>query len=65
MAKFQVEVGALITIQEGDAYVIEAETAEEAVSKAKSLLKEKIDNKHCWCDYDDSDISLDYLIECD
>ena len=40
MRTFEVEVGALITIQEGDSFVVTAETEEEAIRIAKSKLEE-------------------------
>lgn len=57
---FEIEVGALITIQEGDSYIVEAENIEEAKYKARSLLKEKINDKYAWCDYDDGDFDVGY-----
>lgn len=64
MKKFVVEVGALITIQESGSFVIAAETEEEAIRIAKGKLEEKIADKHEWSDYDQGDLSCDYIAEC-
>ena len=64
MRTFEVEVGALITIQEGDSFVVAAETEEEAIRIAKGKLEEKIANKYEWADYDNGDLNCDYIAEC-
>lgn len=63
MRQFEVEIGALITIQEGDSFIVQAETEEEAIRIAKSKLEEKIHSKHEWVDYDNGDLRCDYIIE--
>lgn len=57
---FEIEIGALITIQEIDSFIVKAENLEEAKCEARRLLKEKIDNKYAWCDYDDGDLDVGY-----
>ena len=64
MRTFEVEVGALITIQEGDSFVVNAETEEEAIRIAKGKLEEKIVTKYEWADYDNGDLTCDYIVEC-
>ena len=64
MKTFEVEIGALITIQEGDSFVVAAETEEEAIRIAKGKLEEKIANKYEWADYDGGDLTCDYIAEC-
>ena len=63
MRQFEVEVGALITVQEGDSFIIQAETKEEAIRIAKSKLEEKIHSKYEWVDYDNADLQCDYAAE--
>ena len=63
MRQFEVEVGALITIQEGDSFIVQAETEEEAIRIAKDKLEEKIASKHEWFDYDQGDLTCDYILE--
>ena len=57
---FEIEVGAMVTIQEGNSFVIEAKNLEEAKKKAKRLLEDQINDKYAWCDYDDSDFDIGY-----
>jgi hypothetical protein len=64
MRTWEVEIGALITIQEGDSFVVAAETKEEAIRIAKGKLEEKIANKYEWADYDSGDLICDYIAEC-
>lgn len=64
MRTFEVEVGALITIQEGDSFIVTAETEKEAIRIAKGKLEEKIANKYEWADYDNGDLTCDYIAEC-
>jgi hypothetical protein len=64
MRTWEVEIGALITIQEGDSFVVAAETKEEAIRIAKGKLEEKIANKYEWADYDSGDLTCDYIAEC-
>lgn len=63
MRTWEVEIGALITIQEGDSFVVAAETKEEAIRIAKGKLEEKIANKYEWTDYDDCDFTCSYIAE--
>lgn len=65
MSKFEIEVGALITIQEGDSFIIEAENLEKAKCEARRLLKEKINEKYAWCDYDDGDFDIGFTNQLD
>lgn len=64
MRAWEVEIGALITIQEGDSFMVAAETEEEAIRIAKGKLEEKIANKYEWADYDSGDLTCDYIAEC-
>lgn len=64
MRTWEVEIGALITIQEGDSFVVAAETEEEAIRIAKGKLEEKIANRYEWADYDNGDLICDYIAEC-
>jgi hypothetical protein len=64
MRTWEVEIGALITIQEGDSFVVAAETKEEAIRIAKGKLEEKIANNYEWADYDSGDLTCDYVAEC-
>ena len=63
MRTFEVEIGALITIQEGDSFIIGAETKEEAIAIAKKKLEEKIAIKYDYADYDNGDLTCDYVVE--
>lgn len=63
MKRFEVELGVLITIQDGGGFVVEAENEEEAIKKAKDLLEEYISDKYVWSDYDS--IEVDYVGEID
>ena len=63
MRTFEVEIGAFITIQEGDSFVVGAETKEEAIAIAKKKLEEKIAIKYDYADYDTGDMNCDYIVE--
>ena len=63
MRQFEVEIGALITIQEGDSFIVQAENEEEAIRIAKGKLEEKIHSKYEWADYDNADLTCDYIRE--
>ena len=63
MRQFEVEIGALITIQEGDSFIIQAETEEEAIRIAKGKLEEKIAAQYEWADYDSGDLTCEYIAE--
>lgn len=64
MRTFEVEIGALITIQEGDSFIVQAENKEEAIRIAKGKLEEKISANYEWADYDSGDLTCDYVAEC-
>ena len=57
---FEIEVGAMVTIQEGNSFVIEAANLDEAKKKAMRLLEDQINDKYQWCDYDDGDFLVGY-----
>ena len=63
MRQFEVEIGALITIQEGGSFIVQAETEEEAIRIAKGKLEEEIASRYEWADYDSGDLSCDYIME--
>ena len=63
MKKFEVEVGAWITIEVGSAMKITANSEEEAIKKAKARLEEEIAENYPGAGYDSCDLTCDYIAE--
>lgn len=53
MKNYDIEVGALITINESWVFTEEAESYEIAREKAIERFQQYIDKKYAWCDYDE------------
>lgn len=53
MKNYDIEVGALITINESLIFTEEAENYEIAREKVIERFQQYIDNKYAWCDYDE------------
>lgn len=53
MKNYDIEVGALITINESLVITEEAENYEIAREKAIERFQQYIDRKYAWCDYDE------------
>ena len=53
MKNYDIEVGALITINESWVFTEEAENYEIAREKAIERFQQYIDRKYAWCDYDE------------
>lgn len=53
MKEFEIEIGAMVTINLSNYFVVEAETREEAIEKAKEKFSEWIDSNYAYSDYDE------------
>ena len=55
MSKFTIDVSAMVTIFQNDAFVVEANSAEEAENKARILFRRRMWDKFGYADWDEED----------
>ena len=61
MKKFEIEVGAFVTVNESESFLIKAETLEEAKEKAIKEFSEYLNDKYAYVDFDD--VEFGYMSE--
>ena len=53
MTRYNIDLGVLLTIFEGDNFEVVAETEEEAIKIAKSKFRKVLEDKYSYVDYYD------------
>lgn len=53
MTEFEIEIGAMVTINLSNYFVVKAETREEAIEKAKEKFSDWVNSKYDYSDYDE------------
>ena len=56
MSKFTMHISAMVTIMDGDTFVVEANSAEEAEKKCREMFKLRMWEKHGYADYDEVEV---------
>ena len=56
MAKYEIDLGVLLTIFEDNSFTVDADSEEEAIEQAKEKFRVWLENKYAYVDYEDATV---------